>query len=178
MTPNGGEAELPSETRERPEYASAPTEPSAIAGTNPGKARAGCVGEVSGPEPRSTETTPPEITGLDEEDEPASATLQSGNTTGGRKGTPVSAKEINPADGHTVSPQPADEIEERAPINPFREHGETRIPDVTSSDATSPGRSALGAPNGAPGAEATPAIEMIRGTRRSTEPAAAPENPN
>jgi hypothetical protein len=98
---------------------------------------------------------------------------------GEQQGTPTPAREINPAKGHTVSPQPADEIEERARKGPLRQDSRTRVPNVTSKEPNSPRAPVLEDPNGAAGVAATevaPAIEMIRGTRRSTEPIAASEN--
>lgn len=172
----GGGQEAPHDKRESPELAGRPSGIPETGGRQTDMAGSGGLGEICGPAHDSTETPACAISGLGHDEGPASAALESGDMTGGQKGTPIPTKEINPAEGHTVSPRAADEIEERAPNNPFREHGETRIPNVTSNDPTSPGTSALEAPNGAASAETAPAIEMIRGTRRSTEPIAAPEN--
>lgn len=137
------------------------------------------LGEETGPDQHSTETPPTTVAGLDQAEELTSAAPESGNMPGEQQGTPTPAREINPAKGHTVSPQPADEIEERARKGPLRQDSRTRVPNVTSKDPNSPRAPVLEDPNGAAGVAATevaPAIEMIRGTRRSTEPIAASEN--
>jgi hypothetical protein len=150
-----------------------------IAETSSAIASASSLGEETGPDQHFTETPPIAVAGLDQAEELTSAAPESGNMPGERQGTPTPPREINPADGHTVSAQPVDEIEERARKGPLRQDSRTRVPNVTSNDPSSPRAPVLEAPNGAAGVaapEAAPAIEMIRGTRRSTEPIAASEN--
>lgn len=172
----GGGAGIESDLEEAPADGALGSGPTLSVDPKPASAGAGGMGEASGAEHGSDESAPRAVSGLDHTDELSSTAPEAGNMTGGRMGTPTQAKEINPAEGHTVSPQPADEIGERARKSPLREQSQTRIPDVTSNDPTSPGAPVLRAPDGASRAEAARAIEMIRGTRRSTEPVAASEN--
>lgn len=171
-----GGAGIESELADAPADGALGSGPTLSVDPKPASAGAGGMGEASGAEHGSAEAPPSAVSGLDHTEEVSSTAPEPGNRTGGRMGTPRQAKEINPVEGHTVSPQPADEIGERARKSSLREHGQTRIPDVTSSDPTSPGAPVLRAPAGASREEAARAVEMIRGTRRSTEPVAASEN--
>jgi len=136
-------------------------------------------GRESGAEQGAAESTPADASGLALALGLTSAPADARATPPARQGTPAAAKEINPAEGHTVSPQPADESGGRARKAPRRPDGQAGTPHMTASDRESSSAPATAASSGTPGltaGETPPAIEMIRGTRRSTEPIAAKDN--
>jgi len=124
------------------------------------------------------ETTPHDSTDIDPPAGLVLATSGPGTKPSAGKGMPAATGEINPAEGHTVSLHPADEMGEPRRISPPRRDEFVGMPNMTASDHDSSNALGAPAPNGTFDQAADtppPAVEMIRGIRRSSEAIAVTE---